>query len=82
MDFRGPKGMKWSRFRPGTTLVSSLVVLVLLLLSCSQASALPAFARKYGQLKRQSPVTLLNHEFIFTEFNHSGPSLTAFSWSH
>jgi hypothetical protein len=41
-----------------------------------------AFAKKYGQLKRQSVVTLLNHEFIFAEFNHSGSSATSYSWSH
>src|SRR5690242_13390644 len=41
-----------------------------------------AFAKKYGQLKSQSGVTLLNHELIFAEFIHSGLARTTYSWSH
>src|SRR5215475_3414365 len=47
MDVRS----KWEsrrRSRCGTTLAGSAVLLFVLLLSCSSASAIPAFARKYG----------------------------------
>ncbi len=47
MDVRGI-GVNWSRFRPGTALLACTTLLVVLLLSCSSASAIPAFARKYG----------------------------------
>jgi len=47
MDVRG-NGVNWSRFRLGTTLIGSAVLLVVLLFACSSASAIPAFARKYG----------------------------------
>ncbi len=46
MDFRDLGS--WSRIRRGTTLAASAVLLFVVLLSCSSASALPAFARKYG----------------------------------
>jgi hypothetical protein len=41
-----------------------------------------AFAKKYGELKCQSVVTLLNHDFLFTKFNHSGSPPTSHNWSH
>src|SRR5579863_9946489 len=47
MDVRG-NGVSGSRFRPGATLVGCTALLLVLLFSCSSASALPAFARKYG----------------------------------
>ncbi len=47
MDVRGT-GVVGGRFRLGTTLLGSIALLVVLLFSCSSASALPAFARKYG----------------------------------
>jgi hypothetical protein len=47
MDVWGNR-VKGSRFRPGATLGSSIALLVILLFSCSSASAIPAFARKYG----------------------------------
>ena len=47
MDVRG-NGVNWSRFRLGTTLTASAMLLVVLLFACSSASAIPAFARKYG----------------------------------
>ena len=47
MDVRGT-GVKRCVSRPGTTLFGSAVLLAVVLFSCSPASALPAFARKYG----------------------------------
>ena len=47
MDVRGT-AVKRNRFRPGTSLLGCATLLVVLLFSCSSASALPAFARKYG----------------------------------
>src|SRR5215813_15204617 len=47
MDVRS----KWEsrrRSRCGTTLAGSAVLLLVILFSCSSASAIPAFARKYG----------------------------------
>src|SRR5262245_52334895 len=41
-----------------------------------------AFANKYREMKRRSAFTLLNHQFVFNEFNHSGSLPTSFSWSH
>jgi hypothetical protein len=41
-----------------------------------------AFTKTHGELKRQLAGTLLNHYFIFTEFNHTGASLTSYAWSH
>jgi Methyltransferase domain len=40
------------------------------------------FAKTQRELKRQLAATLLNHDFIFTEFNHTGASPTDYSWSH
>ena len=48
MDFRGSQGVSWSRIRLGKTLAGSAILLLVVLFSCSSASALPAFARKYG----------------------------------
>src|SRR5215472_10245990 len=48
MDFRGSQGANWSRIRLGKTLTGSAILLLVVLFSCSSASALPAFARKYG----------------------------------
>jgi len=47
MEVRGT-GVKRGLFRHGTTLMGCAAVLVVLLFSCNSASALPAFARKYG----------------------------------
>ena len=44
----GGAGVYQSRFRHGTTLIGSSILFGVLLLACSSASALPAFARKYG----------------------------------
>src|SRR5215469_2888603 len=41
-------GVNWSWSRGGTTLLSSIALLIVFLFSCSSANALPAFARKYG----------------------------------
>jgi hypothetical protein len=48
MDVRGCKGVGWGQYRLGTSLVASVAFLLVLLFTCSSASALPAFARKYG----------------------------------
>jgi hypothetical protein len=47
MDVRGMWGSRRRSCR-GTTLAGSAVVLLVVLLSCSSADAIPAFARKYG----------------------------------
>jgi hypothetical protein len=47
MDVRG-NGVRRGSFRLGTTLLASAILLAVTLLSCSSASAIPAFARKYG----------------------------------
>src|SRR5215467_6428746 len=47
MDVRGMWGSR-RRSRCGTTLAGSAVFLLAILFSCSSASAIPAFARKYG----------------------------------
>src|SRR5215467_7166996 len=47
MDVRSMWGSR-RRSRCGTTLAGSAVLLLMILFSCSSASAIPAFARKYG----------------------------------
>jgi hypothetical protein len=48
MDVRGGSGVNRMASRPVTTLFYVAAVLVIFLSTCSPASALPAFARKYG----------------------------------
>ena len=48
MDVRGGSGVNRMANRPVTTLLYVAAVLVIFLSTCSPASALPAFARKYG----------------------------------
>jgi hypothetical protein len=48
MDVRGGSGVNRMASRPVTTLLYVAAVLVIFLSTCSPASALPAFARKYG----------------------------------
>src|SRR5258708_13671320 len=48
MDVRGGSGVNRIASRPVKTLLCAAAVLGILLSTCSQASALPAFARKYG----------------------------------
>jgi hypothetical protein len=48
MDVRGGSGVNRMASRPVTTLLYVVAVLVIFLSTCSPASALPAFARKYG----------------------------------
>jgi hypothetical protein len=48
MDVRGGSGVNRMASRPVTTLLYVVAVLAIFLSTCSPASALPAFARKYG----------------------------------
>ncbi len=48
MDVRGGSGVNRIASRPVKTLLCAAAVLGIFLSTCSQASALPAFARKYG----------------------------------
>jgi hypothetical protein len=48
MDVRGGSGVNRIASRPVKTLLRAAAVLGIFLSTCSQASALPAFARKYG----------------------------------
>ena len=48
MDGRGGSGVCGKSTRPVKSLLHFAVVLGIFLLSCTQASAFPAFARKYG----------------------------------